>query len=241
MSAGIRDRVRRLSGSDRLLLLLTGVSTVAGIPGNYVRTHGLAAGLQAFLFLFVVVVWAAVVVIIAWSVIRQQRRLAEYGFSFKRGGLVSLAAGALIHVYLVLAGAAVPFTTRDFLLKAVGASMEEIMFRVVAIDGLILLMNRTKARAFGAILASSALWSIPHAVSKSPAQLLLGIFLGGLILGYIYYKSRSILLPAWIHSVAHAGYMGGLLVVVSYCAISTAAWAVESRRRQVTRVASANT
>ena len=47
---------------------------------------------------------AAIAGVIAYSVIRQGRRPAEYGFSFKRGGVASLALLAVIHVYLVISG-----------------------------------------------------------------------------------------------------------------------------------------
>ena len=50
------------------------------------------------------ILWAFIAGVIAYSVIRRQRRLADYGFSFKRGGVASLAMLAVIHVYLVIGG-----------------------------------------------------------------------------------------------------------------------------------------
>lgn len=105
--------------------------------------------------------------------------------------------------------------------------MEELVFRVIAIDKLTLLMDGIHSKAFWAILGSSALFSVPHIPSKSPAELL-GIFISSLILGCIYYKSRSILLPAWIHGVANAGYLGGLWIAGLCCLISFADWSVWS-------------
>jgi membrane protease YdiL (CAAX protease family) len=172
--------------------------------------------------------WAAIAGVIAYSVIRQQRRPADYGFSFRPGGIASLAVLAVIHVYLVISGKFVLSATESFLWSTLFAFMEEIAFRVIAIDKFILLMNGIEAKAFWAILASSALWSLPHIPSKPPAQLLGGIFLGGLFFGYVYYKSRSILLPAWIHVVANAGYLGGIWIAALYCLISLANWAIWS-------------
>lgn len=101
------------------------------------------------------------------------------------------------------------------------------------IDRFILLMDGIKAKALWAILASSALWSVPHIPSKSLAQLLPGIFLGGLFFGYVYYKTKSILLPAWIHVISNSGYLGGILAAALYCLISFAdcvGWRADYRR-----------
>jgi membrane protease YdiL (CAAX protease family) len=186
--------------------------------------------------LMAMILWAALAGVIAYSVIRHQGRLAAYGFSFKSGGVASLAMLALIHVYLVISGKFVLSATESFLWSALGAFIEEIAFRVIAIDKLILLMDGIKAKAFWAILASSALWSVPHIPSKSPAQLQ-GIFVGGLVLGYVYYRSWSILLPAWIHGIVNAGYLGGILVAALYCLISVADCTIRSWNKQTPRSA----
>ena len=238
MSVDIGNRIRRLGWCDRLLLLLLVVSTIAGISANYERVHGPSG--RGHFWILAPIIWAAVAGVIAYSVVRQQRRPAGYGFSFRRGGLASLALVALIHVYLLISGRFVSSTTDFFVMKALGAFIEEVLFRVVAIEILMLLMHDTRAKVFWAILASSVLWSIPHAVSVSPGQLFGGIFLGGLLFGYIYYKSRSILLPAWIHSVANAGHMGGVLVVAVYCVIAGADCAMGSRNKKTSEVAVAS-
>jgi membrane protease YdiL (CAAX protease family) len=232
MSPGIRSRIRSLARCDRLLLLLTGGWLIAGIPDNYFRVRGLMGEARQFLAFGVMILWAVIAGVIAYTVVRQQRRPADYGFSFKRGGVASLAVLVAIHVYLAISGKLVLSPTGSFfLLTVLGAFMEELAFRAIAIDKFILLMNGIKAKAFWAILASSALWSVPHILSKPPAQLP-GIFLGGLFLGYVYYKSRSILLPAWIHGIANAGYLGGILIAGLYCLISFADWAIWSWKEQ---------
>jgi len=231
MSPGIRSRIGRLAGCDRLLLLLTVGWAILGIPGNYFRVRGLTGEARQFLAFGVMILWAAIAGVVAYSVIRRQRRPADYGFSFKAGGVASLAVLAVIHVYLVISGKFVLSAADSYLLSALGAFMEELVFRAIAIDKLILLMDGIKAKALWAILASAALWSVPHIPSKSPAQLIPGIFLGGLFFGYVYYKSRSILLPAWIHVVANAGYLAGIWIAALYCLISFADWAIWSWHR----------
>ncbi len=232
MSPGIRSRIRRLAWYDRLLLLLTVGWSLGGIPVNCFHQRHRMDGTAVFLELLTMILWATIAGVVAYSVIRQKRRPADYGFSFKRGGVASLAVLAVIHGYLVISGKFALSAPENYLLSAVGAFMEELAFRAIAIDRFILLMDGIKAKAFWAILASSALWSLPHIPSKSPAQLLPGIFLGGLFFGYVYYKSRSILLPAWIHAAANAGYLGGILIAGLYCLISFADWAFWSWKKQ---------
>jgi membrane protease YdiL (CAAX protease family) len=117
--------------------------------------------------------------------------------------------------------------------------MEELAFRAIAIDKLILLMDGIQGKAFWAILASSALFTIVHITSKSPAELQ-GIFLSSLLMGYVYYKSRSILLPAWFHGASSSGSLGGVLIVALYCLIGIIDCAVGSRQKQTPRSAVAS-
>src|SRR5262249_512158 len=158
-----------------------------GIPANYFRVRGPTS--EALLFWSVVglILWVAVAGVIAYSVIRQQRRPADYGLSFQRGGVASLVLLVLIHLYLAITGQFVLYGDGSFMWSASGAFMEELVFRSFAIDKFILLMDGIKRKAFWAILASSVVWSLPHLPSKSPSQLLGGIFLGGLFFGYLYY------------------------------------------------------
>ena len=138
---------------------------------------------------------------------------------------------------LVIRGIFVLSLPENFVWIVFGAFMEEVANRAIVIDRLILLMDGIRGKAFWAIVASSLLWSIPHIPSKSPAQLLGGIFLGGLGLGYVYYKSRSILVPAWIHSVANAGYSGGIAVAALYCLIGLADYAIGGPQTRTSRTA----
>jgi membrane protease YdiL (CAAX protease family) len=113
---------------------------------------------------------------------------------------------------------------------AAGAFMEELAFRVIAIDEFIRLMDGIKARAFWAILASSALFTGFHLPSKSLVALQ-GIFISSLIFGYVYYKTRSVLFPAWFHAVSNAGFSGGMLAVALYCLVATLSISRASNKR----------
>jgi membrane protease YdiL (CAAX protease family) len=239
MSPSVRDRIRRLAWCDRLLLLLTGVWSILGLLDNYFRERDPMYSAGQFRSLLAIILWATIAGVVAYSLIRQHRRPGDYGFSFRIGGVASLAILAVIHIYLVFSGKFILSAPESYLWSAFGAFMEELAFRVIAIDKLILLMDGMTAKAFWAILASSALWSVLHIPSKAPAQLLGGIFLGGLFFGYVYYKSRSILLPAWIHGISNAGYLGGILIAALFCLISLADWAIWSCNKQTPPAAGA--
>lgn len=239
MSSGIGNRIRSLSRCDRLLLLLTGALSIFGFADNYFRLRSVGYRMWEFRLFPAMILWTVVAGAIAWSVVRQQRRLADYGFTFRRGGLGSLAALAVLHVWLVPAGKLVPSAPEGFLwiLIAVGAFMEEIVFRVIAIDVLVRLMDATRGRAFLAILASSALFTIVHIPSKSPVELQ-GLFISSLILGFVYYKTRSVLLPAWMHAATNAGFAGGILAAALYCG-AAAAGAMRRGRNEPARLSMA--
>lgn len=227
MGTGIRNRVQMLARSDRLLLLLTIGWTVEETFGNYFGHRG-SEGSRQFWVLLTMMLWAAIGGVAIYSVIRQQRRPSDYGFSWRGGGAASLAVVALIYVYLTFRGDSGLHPAGSYFLSAWGALMEELACRAIAIDKLVLLLDGVKRKTAWAILASSILFLIPHVVSKSGAQLV-GVFLGSLILGYIYNWSRSILLPAWIHGIGNAGYRGGVVILGVYCAIAAVDYALGVR------------
>ncbi|MCC6859897.1 MAG: CPBP family intramembrane metalloprotease [Bryobacterales bacterium] len=216
-------RLRSLSHHDRLLLLLPAAWSAIAFVDNYFRLRSAAYRASGIQLLLVIVLCSSVAGFLAWSVFRGQRRLADYGFTFGRGGLGSLAALSVLHVYLAMTGKLVLQAPEGFLwaILALAAFAEEVVFRVIAIVAFILLLDRVKGKAFWAILAGSALFSAYHIPSKSPLQLQ-GIFISSLILSYVYYKTRSVLLPAWLHAATNTGFAGGVLAVALYCAAAAA-------------------
>ncbi|MFN7994993.1 MAG: CPBP family intramembrane glutamic endopeptidase [Bryobacteraceae bacterium] len=213
---------------------------IGGLPINYLHQRHRMDGVAVFLELMTKILWATLAGVVAYSVIRKKRRPADYGFSLKTGGVASLAVLGAIYAYLAISGKLALSASENYLWMAAGAFMEELLFRAIAIDIFVVLMDGIRAKVFWAILASSALWSFPHLESKSVAQVLPGIFLGGLFFGYIYHKSRSILLPAWIHVVGNAGSLAGIWIAGLFCLISFVDWAVWSWKNQTAPAASAS-
>lgn len=74
-----------------------------------------------------------------------------------------------------------------------------------------LLRSSPRANTY-AVLISALFWTIPHVFAHN----IFWVFITGLILGALYLKSRSRLLPMWGHSLANTSWLGGLLVVIVY-------------------------
>ena len=140
--SGIGDRFRTLPRCDRPLLLVIGAWCVLGPVDNYFRIRSPAYASWGRLIL-AIIVWATVAGTIAYTAVRQRRGLRDYGFSFKRGGLGSLAVLVALQIYAVKTGQLVPSAPEGFLwaVMAVGAFLEEMVFRVVLIDEFILLLD----------------------------------------------------------------------------------------------------
>jgi len=83
----------------------------------------------------------------------------------------------------------------SFILMVIAAPiLEELLFRGIILDGLLKKYTPTKA-----ILISSLLFGLVH---LNPWQFVTG-FVMGIFLGWVYYKSRSILLSIIIHASAN--------------------------------------
>lgn len=74
--------------------------------------------------------------------------------------------------------------------------LEESFFRGFVFAGIL----ASRLGMIGALLCTSALWATMHATQYAPAELLL-IFLGGLLLGYARWKTRSIYVPIGLHAL----------------------------------------
>lgn len=120
-----------------------------------------------------------------------------------------LALAALFHVAEYLLGR--PFVTEfelkvfrtaysvPLLLLAVVVAapcLEELFFRGFVFTGIL----ASRLGIVGALLCTSAFWALMHVTQYAPAELVL-IFLGGLLLGYARWKTRSIYVPIGLHAL----------------------------------------
>lgn len=109
-----------------------------------------------------------------------------------------------------------PPSWRDLVFMIVGASIEELIFRVLLITILLELFADRKFKGFWAILISSIIFSIPH---YHRFYMIQGIFPGSLLLGFIFYKTRSVFLPALIHVLSNTTGDGGILGALIFSSI----------------------
>lgn len=73
---------------------------------------------------------------------------------------------------------------------------EELFFRGFVLGGI----AASRLGVVGALLSTSALWTIMHAAQYAPPELLL-VFLGGVLLGYARWKTRSIYVSIGLHAL----------------------------------------
>ena len=73
---------------------------------------------------------------------------------------------------------------------------EELFFRGFVLGGI----AASRLGVVGALLSTSALWTMMHAAQYAPPELLL-VFLGGVLLGYARWKTRSVYVPIGLHAL----------------------------------------
>jgi membrane protease YdiL (CAAX protease family) len=69
------------------------------------------------------------------------------------------------------------------------------------------------------ILIAAGLFVLPHLATKS-VSFLPFLFITAVLLGFIYLKSGSMLIPMWGHATANASWFGGVVAILVYILIS---------------------
>jgi membrane protease YdiL (CAAX protease family) len=230
-----RTRYHQLVGFDKWLLWLTLAWSILGTLSNYVRVHTDNNLLNVILQFAVMALWLVIAVTIIRSIPGAGRLLRDYGFSFRLGGLISLAAVVAFSAYkMVNQQAGTELIDSTFVFKVTGAFMEEIVFRAVAINIFISYLDGIKGKTFWAIIASTIIWTIPHIPSKTLIEWE-WLFVSSIISGYIYRWSRSILLPAWLHVASNTSWFGGLVACIAYLVIAAIDFLILARRSRRSR------
>ncbi len=168
----------------------------------------------------------AAIAYVAMSVISGKRTIAGWGFTLDRWTPVSLG---LVMGLLLLGGDQVRNPLHcgspmvfSFVLYAVS---EELICRVLLINSLITVFGTSKRGVFSAILISSIVFALVHIPIRSLGEVQ-GLAMASLLLGYVYYLTRSILFPALIHVIANtidkSGYFGGAIMLLLYVVLALA-------------------
>jgi membrane protease YdiL (CAAX protease family) len=226
---------------NRTLLILCALFTVAGLGNNILRASSPESAVSfpsEYLLLAGIVtlgVWfLSIAFVVAFGLVRGPATFETWGFVINRRLWISAA--------LVLVTGIVPLALSDgglldpfALLKAPAAGVEELFFRGILISTLLSIVQpRGRFGVAGIVCVAAAIWTIIHIPTKNAAELF-GIFTGGIFLGYVYYYTRSLLMPIAVHATANAGMIGGVLAIVEYFIIAGLVW-VWSRSKKTVQV-----
>lgn len=148
---------------------------------------------------------------------RGQPVVRSFGINASRWSLVDLGVGLLIPAIAIslvflaewalgaITVTAGSLTGNSFAVDglgqtAVGAALEELLFRVLLLTGLAVCLDRVPGGRWIAVIATAVLFGIDH-LGNEGATLLgaLGNGLGGLIYGIAFLATRSIWLPFALH------------------------------------------
>jgi membrane protease YdiL (CAAX protease family) len=213
---------------SHLALCLIGVCALVGLAGNWVLSYASTAGdsdLLAMINVGVVALRITILTAVCLSIWKFGYSLTDYGFVRGTGFWVSLIL--VVGLVALKWRGAEPFPAIDaqFAIVVLGAALEELVFRVVLIRRLTMLWGKRRSRVFAAIVASSVLFTVAHIPIKSMPELQ-WIFISSIIMGYIYYWTRSALFPIAYHVLSNTlpmyGWWGGTMAVGVYCLLAFA-------------------
>lgn len=189
--------------------------TVANYIHSITDTISTPQSLQYVLLLFVITFLGFV----TYSLIRLRVTLSDWGFGSHRVSNWFAVIIAVVYLVKAVQGSFVlPNDWGEFSMRIIGLSMEELAYRVISINFFLMLFSGLKNRALCAIVASSILFVIPH-IPKYDISVLFMIFALALVLGFIYYKLRNIMIPLFLHALTSISVLGSAVVLVGFFAV----------------------
>lgn len=212
---------RVYSQKHKLSLCIIIIYSCLGLLSNYLISFAsLHAnhGLLTIVYSFNIVLYIGTSLILFYGVKSKRYQLNDYGFAFSKGFLISVILCALVTLYFILRGNSFP-QTLDYKLPILVllSSLEEILFRALLIGCICAIMHKRKWSVVVAIILSSLVFVLPHIPIKTLWELV-GIFNSSIILGAIYYKSRSVIIPIFVHVLFNTfdtyGVWGASIVLI---------------------------
>ncbi len=222
-------RLRSLDSIDKLLLVACLLTLPVGNLHQYLERHAqsssgiaLAAG---------IVLLVAVCAIACAAVEKKKLSLSRYGFSVNRMAVISAIFCVGITAYYLVFRGPHEFTESipDIVFDSLNSAIEEVVFRIILIHLFVKILKPLKGSVAIAVVISAALWSLGH-VASSDVLSLLGMFAAGIVGGFWYYRTRSILLLVWLHALIDWGWYGATAALVIYSIAWAVIWMHESKR-----------
>jgi len=210
---------------------------VYGLVGNYLQVKALNnfdINMLLFLQNLSLVVSILIIIGILISTISFNYSLKDWGFTLGRGCWVSLALAAIVFMlgyFQDIRG----FDTSDSFLaqRIIGASVEELIFRVLLIGTIVRKFGRKWSTVLMAVFLSSLLFTIGHIPTKTTSNLFHLLF-SAMIMGYIYYWTRSVLLLLVMHvlgnTAQYSGFFGALTIAGIYFILAVIGEVIERKR-----------
>ena len=213
---------------NRFLLVVTAAFVVAGFGNNILRSVGSELSFEVAGLVGIVTIGAMILATsfaVCFGVVRGPSTLVTWGFVIDRRLWIRLVL-ALLSVLIVIPKIS---GTSWFLgipqIVSVGTvTMEEMFFRGILISTLLSIVQpKGRWGVAGLICATAVVFAVMHIPTKNAAGLF-GVFAGGIFLGYVFYYTRSLLLPIFVHVVANtaekAGPIGGVVAIVAYFVVA---------------------
>ncbi len=203
----------------RFFIPLFVICWIVGFIANYLRAHqGTSTILYCnveFFGIFIDAVWMGY---FAFVIVSRSIRVGTLGFTIDRRIVVPLLLS--VATLISIAFQKGTKTSSVVFLAAPLAVVEEIIFRVFLIEYFRKRFAGWRSAGAKAVIASSFVWTLAHVHSKGFLPFVEGIFLGGLIFGFVYYLTGSDLLGFVAHVTSNAGVPAGMGVLIFYFLIS---------------------
>lgn len=231
---------RETGTKQRFLLGLSLVYVVTGLALNAASVTVLRGSLQiqTRASVIAVIVWAAVFTFMAGAgAVRSWWTLSNWGFSLNRKWWISSGL-VIVSLAFMLLQQSVPVWGSDpfFVIKMVGATLEEVVFRGLLIGLLVQVFRSSAKGVMLAIAVSAALFTLVHIPTKSGVELI-GLFTSALLMGYIFHVTQSLLFPIFAHVMANtvhdSGFKGGICCIGLYFAVAALGYFLDKRVRSI--------
>ncbi len=220
---------KRKLDSPHLALYLTAAYFVSGLMGNALTVYAHSEGHPVALILWDInknVATGSVFLIMILSIKRGAWTLNDWGFTFDRRILISIAFMIATSVLMWVDKAPrSPFFYEDAWLFAfiAYASSEEFVVRVFLIGHFVKRFGDSRGGVLKAVLISSVVFTVAHIPIKTHGELQ-SIFVMSLLMGYIYHYTRSCLFPLYLHVCANtmgmSGFLGGAVTALIYALLA---------------------
>lgn len=198
------------------LLAIIGVYIVTSFVSwlvSYIITRSTHADQSLTVFIATLIQYPAVIVFAVWLLRKRGMKKPVLSFSLRRsdptmilwGLLVIVAVSVVIEPLLLIFPAENMDLMRQYVLQGGALTMFTVVILAPILEEMLFrgIVQESTSRFYGplaGILIASAIFAIVH---PNPQQIV-NAFFSGLILGYIYYRTRSLIPVIVIHAVNNA-------------------------------------